>query len=280
MGEGAPPPPILNLNGTLNAVASFCYLSNGVLPAANDSFRAIFNQWRQQILPLGVSANSINRVTGDWYEWFVAIAAWNYRIANPGVLVAVRLPNIAQFDVFGLYQQALYVYVEDLRNKVNQAAHVTLTTSNPDFVLISPDTPNAPALPNAPIEHLTPANLGTLDTMRIGYVGRCRFEDIRGYMGVKASLRPDRRLQLPHEGSLMKAMYAHLQTRQWIFDPLPLRYYGISTEVNPADLEAMHTVATHSIVSVQTIPQSAVDGLFAVDSFDNANAAFATILTP
>jgi hypothetical protein len=280
MAGGVPHPPILNLNGTLNAVASFCYLSNGVLPGEDDSFRGIFNQWRQQILPHGVSDNSINRVTGDWYEWLVAIAAWNYRVTHPGALVAVRLPNIAQFDVLSLYQQALYTYVEDLRNKVNQAAHVTLTTSNPDFVLISPNTPNAPALPDAPIEEITPENLASLETMRLGYVGQCRFEDIRGYVGVKASLRPDRRLQLPHEGSLMKAMYAHLQTRQWIFNPPPLRYYGFSTEVNPADVAAMHTVATHSIVTVQTVPQSAVDGLFAVDSFNDANGAFATILAP
>jgi Cfr10I/Bse634I restriction endonuclease len=226
------------------------------------------------------AAGAINRVTGAWYEWLVAIAAWNYRVANPCALIAVPLPNVSQFDVLSLYVDGLYWYVGDLRNKVNQTAGVTLITSNPDLVLISPDIPDAPAVPNVPIEQLTPANLDLLDALRVGYVGRCRFQDIRGYIGVKASLRPDRRLQLPHEGSLMKAMYAHLQTREWIFDPPPLRYYGISTEVTQADLGAMQTVATHSIVSVQTIPARAVDALFVVDSFDNANAAFEQILCP
>jgi len=199
---------------------------------------------------------------------------------DPTALVAIRLPNVAQFDVLSLYVANLFWYVEDLRQKLSATAGVTLITSNPDFVLISPDVPNAPALTNTPILEITQPNLDLLENIRNGYVGRCRFEDIKGYMGVKASLRPDRRLQLPHEGSLMKALYAHLQTREWIFDPPRLRYYGVSTSVGQADLDAMQTVATHSIVTVQTVPERAVDELYAVDSINDADAAFVQILAP
>src|SRR5262249_46418910 len=183
MGAGPPPPPILNPKGTLSAIDSFCYLSGGKLPASNASFRGIFDDWKKQILPLKISEASIKRVTGTWYEWFIAIAAWNYKIANKGVLVAARLPNIKQFDVLSLYEKDLYRYVKDLRTKVNKTAHVTLITSNPDFVLISPDTPDAPALPTIPINELTRENLELLKKIIGGYVGRCRFEDIKGYLG-------------------------------------------------------------------------------------------------
>ncbi|WP_373695840.1 Cfr10I/Bse634I family restriction endonuclease [Brunnivagina elsteri] len=39
-------------------------------------------------------------------------------------------------------------------------------------------------------------------------MGKCNLKDIIGYASIKTSLRPDRRLQIPHEGSLMKAIYA------------------------------------------------------------------------
>src|SRR5262249_37999320 len=98
------------------------------------------------------------------------------------------------------------------------------------------------------------------------------------YASVKASLRPDRRLQMPHEGSLMKALYMHLQTRLWMLSPARLKYYGIATAVTDADRQALRTVSTPSIVSVQIIPEPAVDDVYEVDSFNAGYAAMAQML--
>jgi hypothetical protein len=76
----------------------------------------------------------------------------------------------------------------------------------------------------------------------------------------------------------MKAIYVHLQTREWIINPLGLRYSAMATKVSNADREALKTVATHSIVSVSSTPIPAVDAVYEVDTPHSAKAAFKDLL--
>jgi hypothetical protein len=85
-------------------------------------------------------------------------------------------------------------------------------------------------------------------------------------------------LQLSHEGSLMKAMYVHLQTRDWIINTKGLRYYGAATHVSDADRRGLRTVATHSIINVQSVPQAAVDDVFTINSNADTDKVFNLIL--
>lgn len=64
----------------------------------------------------------------------------------------------------------------------------------------------------------------------------------------------------------MKAIYRHIQTRLWITDTPGIKYYAVSAEIKDADLKALRTVATHSIVTVTAKPEAAVDELYAVNS--------------
>ena len=77
----------------------------------------------------------------------------------------------------------------------------------------------------------------------------------------------------------MKATYIHLQTREWVINPRGLKYYAASTEVGDADRNALKTVATHSITNVQSLPQTAVDEVFVINSLIQANQAFDKILS-
>jgi len=60
---------------------------------------------------------------------------------------------------------------------------------------------------------------------------------------------------MPHESSLMKALYMHLQTRQWILKPRGLRYYAIAPEVSDADRAALRTVARLDLYSCGSRPE-------------------------
>lgn len=64
-----------------------------------------------------------------------------------------------------------------------------------------------------------------------------------------------------------------------LIDPQGLRYYAITTSLTDADMKALKTVATHSITTVNSLPQRAVDEVFVVDSIQQANIAFAKMLT-
>tara|TARA_B110000196_G_scaffold244321_1_gene212973 strand:+ start:1667 stop:2506 length:840 start_codon:yes stop_codon:yes gene_type:complete len=226
-----------------------------------------------------VKTGALSNCHGDWYEWMLAQQAWNYRVENNKNIILLLLPNVTSFDVAELYQDNLYDYICDLRQKVGESANVKLITSNPDFVLI--DTNGIELTPEFSqiIDEFTPEAISFLEKSYTNFIRKCSFTDIVGYLSVKTTFRPDRRLQLSHEGSLMKALYAHLQTRDWIINPKGLKYYGASTSISEADRKGLRTVATHSIINVQSMPQAAVDEVFQINSNISAREAFEVILS-
>ena len=265
----------------IDSVAAFCDLQNGKLPAVDKSFLELIHSFDKAIRKENpeVSLGALNNVHGKWYEWFITICSCNYHKKFPQRYMVFPLPNIRQYDVAKLYEQKLYEYIVDLRQKVKSAASVQLISSNPDFVIINPKRFKLPNELNRNIAKIERSVIRQIDTAYEFFTSKCGFEDIIGYISCKTSLRPDRRLQIPHEGSLMKAIYTHLQTRQWVIKPLGLKYYAISSEVKDADKQALKTVATHSITTVFDKPQAAVDDLFQVDSFRQCEAVFDRILT-
>jgi len=259
---------------------ALCSLRNGEVAQDDELFTEIFNSLDNLIRSADnrIKQGALNNVHGDWYEWFLAIEAWNYCIENENANLPLLLPNISSFDVSALYKEELFEYIVDLREKVEESSTVQLITSNPDFVIIKRELVNEVSPINGRIDELTPEVLNSLNNSYSQFKHTCGFEDIVGYISVKTSLRPDRRLQLSHEGSLMKALYVHLQTREWIINPPGLKYYGVSGRITDADVAGLKTVATHSITTVHSIPEPAVDKLFEINSKLQAQNVFESIL--
>lgn len=256
------------------------HLRSGNLPSDEENYKTIIAELDRQIREADsrVSQGALNNVHGDWYEWMLAIEAWNICASNEEADLPLLLPNISSYDVARLYKDDLYDLIEDLRKKVLDASTVQLITSNPDFVIISRELVKRVVGDIQPITAISTDILSSLNDAFRAFSGHCNFEDIIGYISVKTSLRPDRRLQISHEGSLMKALYVHLQTREWILRPPGLKYYAITTKATNADREGLKTVATHSITTVSSIPQPAVDELYVVNSAPVARTVFSEIL--
>lgn len=242
----------------------------------SNEFKSIDSQLKAQEPKMESSALSNSH--GDWYEWIIAAAAWNYRIDNDKKYVLALLPNKRQFDVSTLYEPNLSSYIDDLRLKV-QSSDVELISSNPDFAILNTESIDLPDYFNQRIDTIDTEVIAMLNEVYRCFIGQCKLDDIHGYLSVKSSLRPDRRLQIAHEGSLMKALYVHLQTRDWIIEPKGLRYYAASTKITEADCSGLKTVATHSITNVSSKPQRAVDEVFEINSVSKGYVAFETILS-
>ena len=262
---------------------AFCSLLKEKLPEPQQLLDKLINDFDKEIYKRDstVSKDALNNVHGDWYEWFLAIAAWNYFAENKKANLALLTPNIAQFDVASLYNEKLFSFVitqvkdEDYAD----ASSVQLISSNPDFVIIDRNLVNQ-FIPK--FDKITKINKEAIVKIENAYKTfelKCGFDDIYGYISVKTSFRPDRRLQIPHEGSLMKAIYTHLQTREWIINPKGIKYFAIATKVGNPDRAALKTVATHSITTVHSVPQAAVDEVFEVNSLEQAQLAFQQILS-
>lgn len=260
---------------------AFCTLLKGKLPESNKEITELISDFDKEVSTVdkSVTKDALNNVHGDWYEWLLAISAWNYCAENKNANLALLTPNISQFDIARLYNDKLFNLIQDLRDKVLKSSSVQLISSNPDFVIIDRNVVNSSI---KKIEKITVINQDAILKIETAFrelIGKCDFDDIHGYISVKTSFRPDRRLQIPHEGSLMKAIYTHLQTREWIINPKGLKYYAIATKVGDPDRAALKTVATHSITTVFSIPQAAVDEVFEVNSLQQAHDAFSQILS-
>ncbi len=260
---------------------AFCALLAGNLPAADKQFSNLFNEFDDEVRKEDsrITREAMSNVHGDWYEWLLAICAWNYFLKNEQSHLALLLPNVIRFDVATLYEKRLNDLLIDLKKKVAEVSEVQLITSNPDFVIINGNLAREILGQISKVEKITPANLTELEELYKKFIGKCNFDQIEGYISVKTSLRPDRRLQISHEGSLMKALYAHLQTREWITYPKGLRYYAVATKITDPDRNALKTVATHSLTTVFSLPQAAVDEVFEVNTVQQANLAFSSILS-
>jgi hypothetical protein len=276
----------------INKSNAFCELNSNKLPAKMTLFTDVLKrmdndvhqkkkQWPSHQNFPDIKKPALNNCHGDWYEWLVAIAAINIHLAQNTKYLALLLPKVSTFDVAELYGSEILTIINDLKHKVKSSSSVEFITSNPDFVIIDTtnvDTTNFTLNFNTPISVVDPTLIQKIQGLYTHFIGKCALDDIVGYLGVKTSLRNDRLLQLAHEGSLMKAIYAHIQTRQWILEPNGLKYYAASTKVGPKDYAALKTIATHTLISVNTAPQSAVDEVYTIDSLKSAEEALSSIL--
>lgn len=260
---------------------AFCTLLKGKLPAINKPIDELISDFDKEVSKVDktVTKDALNNVHGDWYEWLLAISAWNYCAENKTANLALLTPNTSQFDIARLYNDKLYNLIQDLRDKVLKSSSVQLISSNPDFVIIDRKVVNAAINKIEAITKIDQDAISLIENSFRAFSGKCDFDDIHGYVSVKTSFRPDRRLQIPHEGSLMKAIYTHLQTREWIINPKGLKYFAIATKVGNPDRAALKTVATHSITTVHSVPQAAVDEVYEVNSLQQAQDAFSHILS-
>lgn len=266
----------------INSKESICELLKYTLPSSTQTIDQLFKAFDTEIKKISpkMHQNSFNRVHGDWYEWLLAIYMWNYRIDHPNSYMALNLPKISQFDCANLYNEELRDTIVDLRHKVLTHANVELITSNPDFVIIDTSKIKLDPLFNMKITTISPTILTMIDNAYSTIINQCGFNDIVGYLASKTSFRSDRRLQIPHEGSLMKALYVHLQTRNWIINPNGLKYYAFATKVSEADKRALNTVATHSLTSVHSLPEKAVDAVYEINTIHDELKALSEILEP
>ena len=197
----------------INSAATFCAAAEKI-GIYNTQFSLIF-EYAEKLIKTenpSVSVSAISNVTGDWYEWLITILGRNFATSTPSNSLLVKLPNVSSFDSTLLYQSQYAELISDFKEKLKITSNVNLVTSNPDFVIMD----RALFKSNLhKVEKITPDVLKTLEKDYTNYINSSNLGGIKGYLATKSSLRPDRRIQLLHEGSLMKAIYTHMQTRLW-----------------------------------------------------------------
>ncbi|MGB5106617.1 MAG: Cfr10I/Bse634I family restriction endonuclease, partial [Candidatus Zixiibacteriota bacterium] len=166
----------------IDKLKAFCFFLEGQIPPPNRSFSEIIEIFDSSIRKMEpvVSSGALNNCHGDWYEWLLALAAWNVACDSENSLLAVRLPNVAQFDVGSLYEKALEDLLQDLRKKLSTKGEVELITSNPDFAIIDRRILNQKLSFKDTLTNINENALEMLDNLYKSFVGKCEFNAIKG----------------------------------------------------------------------------------------------------
>src|SRR5476651_1046343 len=95
---------------------AFVALLSNMLPDSDKSIIELISEFDNAIYlrDSSVTKDALNNVHGDWYEWLLAIAAWNFCADNPTSHLAIPTPNISQFTIAKLYNERLYNLFADL----------------------------------------------------------------------------------------------------------------------------------------------------------------------
>lgn len=202
-------------NFSVNRIEAFTEALNGRSPFELDNYMAFIEEIEEGVRAEypAVSRGALNNARGDWYESLIALGANEYSRREASPFALVRLPNVNVFDCERLYQVEISELIAGLRVSLREEADVSLISSNPDFVVVSTEVIELPDTLAG-----QPKDLDELNSLYAGLEGVCQFDQVSAYCSVKSGLRPDRRLQIAHEGSLMKALYRHVQTRLWAID--------------------------------------------------------------
>lgn len=212
------------------------------------------------------SGSTDNNIRGAWTRWIFGAICWNFfcKYAAQHNACIVMLPPISRLSFTDLFDtDSGEALKRGLLSKLSNHG-IELTMSNPDFICAADIPPDD--LFQAPIANLSLDNQGTLNRAYEKIVESCQYNSIKFGIALKTSLRSDRRYQIIHEGSTLKAFIAHLQVRYWDIDFNTDYYAVVANDVSNADRRVLSAPAIHSIVDVHTPPVKAIDEIYEVRS--------------
>lgn len=225
--------------------------------------------------------NAFNNVRGYWTRCIFASTAWNLFCENPiiGNSCLIPLPSTASLRLTQIFDPDANNALDNglIRNLAKQG--IELGMSNPDFVCISELPPDIMEPFKTKICNLSENSQQILDFAYKQIIGYCLYNGLKFGIALKTSLRSDRRYQVAYEGSVLKALIAHLQVRFWDTSFYTGFYAVVANRVGDEDRIVLSAPATHSIVDVHTPPIKAIDEIFQVNSTDDIVASINKMIT-
>lgn len=221
---------------------------------------------------------AFNNARGDWLELILSAYFWNSIIDRNEDVLVVRLPNVTKMSFIELFDDESQKLIKLGLMQTLSKNGARLDMSNPDIIGVRVDRSKLPSVFHKKLKKLGVAEAALLFGSYKNLLGKCSYNGILFGLSIKTSLRGDRRYQIVHEGSIVKAFIAHLQTRYWDTS-FETKFYGAVTDnVSEQDHEIFKTAATHSIVNVFSPSVKAVDKVYHIPTTDDAEKMITAIL--
>jgi len=244
---------------------------NNILNGAHDRIKHASKLLYPKIPP--PSDQALKNLRGGWFEILIVAIAWNlaaeYNKTHEKKVALIHLPDARTMQFWALYGGKAETALNELFSSLKNSG-MSLTLSNPDLLCIrSIDSELATNFEQS-IRNLTPSEIIRINGAYKLLEKKCNFDSIVFGIAVKSVLAPDRRYQIVYEGSLLKAIVAHLRTRFWKHD-LEALYYGLISEpISDQDKIVFTNPSIDTIVDVRSKPRKAVDEAVACETISKA----------
>lgn len=217
-----------------------------------------------------IDQSAFNNARGEWFEMFLSARFFNLSKAS-GKFCIFTIPNVSGLRFTDLFSEEVRERLGELETHLSKQG-IALKMSNPDFVCVDLSTMDKSvvdvALSRSVIDKYDSDSVTFLDNLHRSFIGKCNFDSLSFVVSSKTSVRADRRYQFVHEGNIIKALTAHLQTRFWRTDT-DIKYYALTNEEpSKADLEVLKTAAISSITNVFAKSVRAVDEVYCIQNFE------------
>lgn len=190
------------------------------------------------------TSGSIANITGRIYEWIFAIDCLNYLGNNKGDLLVLKLPTISSLNIYDLLIYSDRIKFKRLQERLKGTHGINIITSNPDFIVLNAKK----IMMSEAIKNFSGESLDKIDNYYRNYLGRIDVKSIYGFISLKSSLRPDRRLQIVHEATITKAIFDAIDNTKKI------NFISASLAHNEKDKAALNTVAIHTLHHENPVP--------------------------
>ncbi len=147
------------------------------------------------------SSGSLNNCSGRWHELAFLMAAHKSIIENTDHLYIVRMGSESSIKFWEIYTEGSLKEFKKFMMGL-QKKNMTLRCSTPDFVII-----DRSILRSTIVEDISNLSAGTINLMLKLYEdikGQCDPSQVKSFISLKSSNRPDRRYQILYEANITK----------------------------------------------------------------------------
>lgn len=218
------------------------------------------------------SSGSIANTKGRIYEWLFAVDCINHFKVTGNKFLILKLPTVSSLNIYDLITPHETMPLDEMKRELQENYGLNLITSNPDFIILDTSKLNEIQINIDKINIincLSPANLQEVDQHYRMFLQKVEIASIHGFISLKSSLRPDRRLQIVHEATITKAIFDIMNKNKKI------NFISASLMHNEKDKSALNTVAIHSLNN-QT-PEPAIDLICSINMEDDIKALFSAL---
>jgi|GEM_PF-1998103 len=181
-----------------------------------------------------VTQGSLNNCRGAWYELAFIMEAHQSILRSTEDLYLVKMGNENSIKFWEIYQKESRQRYDRLIEMFSQRQEpIFVRCSTPDFVVISKNIIQDSASFNI-LQKISPS-LQEINELYKVIKYKCSPEQVKGFISLKTSNRPDRRYQILVEANVTKFASRHIHDREY-----RLRY-DIIGESNSSDTEVFRS---------------------------------------